>query len=108
MVTPDAIRLPGQPTARAAHHGRSARKLDGIACYSPDQIRAAYQLPALYARGITGAGETIVIVDSFGSPTIRSDLATFDQKFGYPAPAQVHDHHPGRPDPRLRPEQHAT
>jgi subtilase family serine protease len=27
-----------------------------------------------------------VIVDSFGSPTIRSDLATFDAQFGLPAP----------------------
>ena len=59
---------------------------DDIACYEPDQIRAAYQLPALYARGITGKGQTIVIVDSFGSPTIKSDLAAFDRQFGYPAP----------------------
>ena len=35
---------------------------------------------------MTGKGATIVIVDSFGSPTIRSDLATFDQTFGLPAP----------------------
>ena len=27
-----------------------------------------------------------MIVDSFGSPTIKSDLATFDKQFGYPAP----------------------
>jgi subtilase family serine protease len=27
-----------------------------------------------------------VIVDSFGSPTIKSDLTTFDRQFGYPAP----------------------
>ena len=36
--------------------------------------------------GITGAGETIVIVDSFGSPTIASDLAHFDAYFRLPAP----------------------
>jgi subtilase family serine protease len=35
---------------------------------------------------VTGKGATIVIVDSFGSPTIRADLATFDQTFGLPAP----------------------
>ena len=84
-VTPDAIRLPGQPR-RAPLTTEQCEETDAIACYSPDQIRAAYHLPALYAKGITGTGETIVIVDSFGSPTIRSDLATFDQKFGYPAP----------------------
>ena len=58
----------------------------GIACYQPGQLRAAYNLPALYAKGVTGKGVTIVIVDSFGSPTIRGDLATFDKQFGYPAP----------------------
>jgi subtilase family serine protease len=57
-----------------------------IACYQPGQLRAAYHLPTLYARGITGKGATIVIVDSFGSPTIRHDLAVFDRQFGYPAP----------------------
>ena len=61
-------------------------QLYGLACYQPDQIRAAYNLPALYDRGITGRGMTIVIVDPFGSPTIRNDLATFDRQFGYPAP----------------------
>ena len=57
-----------------------------FACYQPDQIRAAYHLPALYKQGITGTGATIAIVDPFGSPTIRNDLATFDRRFGYPAP----------------------
>ena len=104
VVTPDAIRLPGQPR-RAPLTTEQCEETEAIACYSPDQIRAAYHLPALYARGITGAGETIVIVDSFGSPTITSDLATFDKKFGYPAPPDVLDHHAGRQDPRLRPEQ---
>jgi len=58
----------------------------GIACYEPGQLRAAYDLPPLYRKGVTGKGQTIVIVDSFGSPTIRQDLAVFDKQFGYPAP----------------------
>ncbi|HEX4094286.1 MAG TPA: S53 family peptidase [Trebonia sp.] len=57
-----------------------------VACYTPNQIRAAYQLNTLYGRKITGRGVTIVIEDSYGSPTIKSDLATFDRQFGYPAP----------------------
>jgi subtilase family serine protease len=85
VITPDAIRLPGQPQ-RAPLSTEQCEETEAIACYSPDQIRAAYQLPALYAKGITGTGQTIVIVDSFGSPTIGPDLATFDQRFGYPAP----------------------
>ena len=35
---------------------------------------------------MNGKGATIVIVDSFGSPTIQNDLATFDAQFGLPAP----------------------
>jgi subtilase family serine protease len=60
-----------------------------VACYGPAQVREAYDLPALYARGVTGLGATIVIVDSYGSPTIRHDLAVFDQAYGLPAPPQL-------------------
>jgi subtilase family serine protease len=58
----------------------------GINCYTPVQYRVAYDLNPLYAKGITGAGKTIVIVDSFGSPTIVSDLHTFDAQFRFPDP----------------------
>jgi len=58
----------------------------GLACYQPAQLQQAYDLKPLYNEGLTGAGETIVIVDSFGSPTITQDLSTFDSTFGLPAP----------------------
>jgi subtilase family serine protease len=58
----------------------------GIACYSPVQIEKAYNMPSLYKKDLTGTGETIALIDSFGSPTIASDLATFDATFGLPAP----------------------
>ena len=57
-----------------------------VPCYDPPQIQTAYNEQPLFSHGITGKGETIVIVDSFGSPTIQSDLATFDTQFGLPAP----------------------
>jgi subtilase family serine protease len=56
----------------------------GIRCYTPLQYHTAYDLNPLYKAGITGAGRTIVIVDSYGSPTIASDIATFDKQFGLP------------------------
>ena len=58
----------------------------GIRCYTPVQYRKAYNLNPLYKQRITGAGRTIVIVDSFGSPTIARDLKTFDAQFGFPDP----------------------
>jgi subtilase family serine protease len=70
-----------------------------VACYEPAQIQQAYNLPPLYAEGVTGKGETIVIVDSFGSPTIKSDLTTFDQQFGLPAPPSFKIIKPAGPIP---------
>jgi len=61
----------------------------GIACYSPRQLQRAYNLGPLYARGYDGRGRTIVIVDPFGSPTIRRDLGVFDRAFGLPAPPSL-------------------
>lgn len=55
-------------------------------CYEPAQFQAAYDLAPLYADGDNGAGSTIVIVDAYGSPTIRADLAAFDAGFDLAAP----------------------
>ncbi len=57
----------------------------GIPCYSPQQLRTAYDMAPLYSAGDNGQGETIVLVDAYGSPTIQSDLASFDSGFGLPA-----------------------
>jgi subtilase family serine protease len=57
-----------------------------VPCYDPAQIQTAYDEGPLFANKIDGKGETIVIVDAFGTPTIESDLATFDAQFGLPAP----------------------
>lgn len=55
-------------------------------CFSPEQVQTFYDLNSLYAKGYEGQGITIVIIDAFGSPTIKSDLHTFDQTFGLPDP----------------------
>jgi len=54
----------------------------GINCYTPLQYRQAYDLKPLYRAGVTGKGRTIVIVDSFGSPTIQHDLDVYSKQFG--------------------------
>ena len=58
----------------------------GIPCYSPQEIQNAYGLTSILAAGYTGAGQTIIIIDSFGSPTITQDLQTFDADYGLPDP----------------------
>jgi subtilase family serine protease len=52
----------------------------GLACYSPQEIQRGYNVPP----SLNGSGQTIVIVDAFGSPTIAQDLRVFDQEFGLP------------------------
>lgn len=58
----------------------------GAPCYSPQDMRSAYGLNGLIDAGFVGAGQTIVIIDSYGSPTIAADLATFDAGYGLPDP----------------------
>ncbi len=78
-------------------------RVHGLACYSPRQIQRAYDLPSLYAAGLDGRGRTIVIVDSFGSPTIRHDLRVFDQGTGLPAPPSLRVLQPVGRVPRYHP-----
>lgn len=54
----------------------------GFPCYGPYDLAKAYDFPA----NLDGRGQTIVIVDAYGSPTIRTDLAHFDGYFGVAAP----------------------
>jgi subtilase family serine protease len=61
---------------------RSFNLSDGVPCYGPKTIRSAYGLAGLIKAGFAGAGQTIVIVDAFGSPTALADLKEFDAAFG--------------------------
>jgi subtilase family serine protease len=74
-----------------------------VACYNPNQVEQAYNLPTLYGRGITGRGRTIVIVDPFSSPTIADDLRTFDSQEGVPAPPYLRIIQPAGRVPRYNP-----
>ena len=68
------------------------------------ELRAAYDLQPLYDKGITGEGQTVVIVDAYGSPTIYEDLIAFDTWHGLPwttmdeAESHLHIYYPtGKP-----------
>jgi subtilase family serine protease len=73
-----------------------------LACYQAPQLQVAYNLGPLYRRGITGAGQTIVLVDSYGSPTIRHDLAVYDAQYGLPAPPSFKIIQPAGPVPPFK------
>jgi subtilase family serine protease len=74
--------VPGPPLGEAhppLHVNRNAPTRP--AGYSPAQIRHAYGYDALT---VTGAGQTIAIVDAYGSPTVQNDLNTFCTQFSLP------------------------
>jgi subtilase family serine protease len=48
----------------------------------------AYGAPTEWNNGITGAGATVAVIDSFGDPNIGQVMSTFDTDEGLP-PAQV-------------------
>src|SRR5580693_4951607 len=85
VATPMSVVLGGAHWAQPPTTAQCVNQT-GFACYRPAQFQQAYNLRPLYARGLNGAGKTIIIVDSFGSPTIRADLATFDRSFHLPPP----------------------
>ena len=85
--------IPGQP-------GAPPRIGGGL---SPAQLVAAYDTGPLYSQGITGKGQTIVIVDPFGSPTIEQDLAAYDKAWHLPAPPSFRVIAPAGPVPPFRP-----
>src|SRR5579871_5777324 len=53
--------------------------------YAPDDLRNAYGITPLIQQGYTGKGQTVAVIESFGDPTIQTDVAKFDQAFCLPA-----------------------
>jgi subtilase family serine protease len=86
MVTTPACTSPAPVHTSAFFH-----------CYTPADIYAAYGVDAVQARGLTGTGQTIVIVDSFGSPTAQHDLDFFSDTFGLPRTTIQIEHPNGAP-----------
>jgi subtilase family serine protease len=88
VITPGTWRLQQESRQRPSTTAECEQAMQ-IACYNPGQMEQAYSLPALYSRGITGKGTTIVIVDPYGSPTIASDLRNFDSTENVPDPPSL-------------------
>jgi len=64
--------------------------------YQPSEVQAAYNLNGVYTAGLNGAGQTVVIVDAFGSPTIATDASVFSSFYAL-APLNLTIYQPGGP-----------
>jgi subtilase family serine protease len=52
--------------------------------YVPSQVRSAYGLTALEARGAKGQGQKVAIIDAYASPSIVQDTDTYSASHGEP------------------------
>lgn len=52
--------------------------------YSAAQVQGFYGLPAAYQQKLDGTGQTVVIVDAYGSPTITADANAYSTLNGLP------------------------
>ncbi len=57
-----------------------------LRCYSPTQMRNAYNIQPLLDTGISGKGSTIVILDPYQAPHLQQDLKRFDTLFALADP----------------------
>ena len=71
-----------QETTDATPPTEAQCQAEGRRCFTPQAIQSAYNLGPLYQDNLNGAGETIAIVDAYGSDTIAHDLHVFDSAFG--------------------------
>jgi subtilase family serine protease len=72
-------------TAKAARLSTPFCPQVNLVCYSPAHLQQAYDFPT-GRKAPTGKGQTILIVEAYGSPSIEADLAQFDAENGLPDP----------------------
>src|SRR5262249_22589735 len=79
QVTVDQSSPDGLPKCKTNDPGSPTPGI--LYCYTPKYIWSAYNVLPVFGTGNLGQGQTIVIVDAFGSPTIQQDLLTFHTAF---------------------------
>jgi subtilase family serine protease len=79
---------------RGSDNGNGANSAATSVYYTPAQIRHVYGFDKLTA---TGSGQTIAIVDAYGSSSIQSDLNTFCSDVGIASTTVVIDYPQGKP-----------
>lgn len=66
-------------------------------------VTTAYGVPALWNQGITGAGTTVAVIESFGDPNAAAVLNSYSQQHGLP-PGQLSVISPAGAIPTCTPE----
>jgi subtilase family serine protease len=72
------------PAAHCVFPDNTAAPQEEAYCYTPAQVAHAYGFDVAHQQGITGKGQTIIIVSALGSPTAQQDLDHFSDAFNLP------------------------
>jgi subtilase family serine protease len=79
----------GTPVTTGVYFGNvymPANRLLHMTCdYNVANLQAAYGLTDAYSQGLDGTGQTIVLVEAYGYPTIEKDANVFNNIMGLPA-----------------------
>jgi subtilase family serine protease len=77
---------PGESLPTATYSGIIyATNPDLAVDFTSAQLQAAYGLTAAYKKGLDGTGQTIVLLEGYGYPTIEADANEFSKLNGLPA-----------------------
>ncbi len=83
VSSPLAYRYVGKDSSRAQGPGYLFTCQEpgaSLNCYTPQELATAYDIQ----KNLTGAGQTMVLIDAFGDPTITQDLGVEDSTFNLP------------------------
>jgi subtilase family serine protease len=91
-VPPDVIPTTASGTPTSGSQGNcepqtrhDAGSSDSQGTYlSPKQLWTLYGIEPLLKQCYTGKGQTVVVIDSFGSPTLQADIDQFSDYYGLP------------------------
>jgi subtilase family serine protease len=84
LTAPQKIDL-GSSLPTAAYSGTVYSANPNLVCdYLPNELQAALGLIDVYDAGYNGTGQTIVLVEGFGYPTVEQDANTFSKLAGLP------------------------
>jgi subtilase family serine protease len=85
LSAPQTVNL-GSSLPTATYSGTVYSQNSSLICdYLPNQLQAALGLIDVYDAGYDGTGQTIVLVEGYGYPTLEKDANAFSKLAGLPA-----------------------
>lgn len=85
LFAPQTITLEYGAVLPEAVYSGTVYEENGIPCaYQPQQLQTTYGLNAVYEQGLDGTGQTVVLMEGYGYPTIEKDANAYFKLTGLP------------------------